>query len=82
MFLISDIQEKSESYSDQTGMFPVRSTTVNKYIFILYHYDINSIHALPIKSRHVDRISQAWQTIFDTLKYHSEAPEFHILDNK
>ena len=82
MFPISDIQEKSKLYSDQTGMFLVRLATGNKYIFVLYHYDTNSIHALHIKSRHTDHISQAWKTIFDTLKHHGEASEFYILSNE
>ena len=72
----------SKSYSDQTGKFPVRSASGNQYIFVLYHFDTNSIHALPIKSRHTDQISAAWQKIFDTLQHHGEQPSLHILDNE
>ena len=55
-FPASDIRKFSKSYSDQTGGFLVRSVTGNKYVFLLYHYDTNIIHALSIKSRHVDHI--------------------------
>ena len=58
MCTIIDSKElESKSYSDQTGRFPVRSTSGNQYIVMLYHYDTNSIHAVPIKSRHADVIS-------------------------
>ena len=63
-------------------MFPVRSATGKKYIFVLQHYDKNNIQAPPIKSRHTNHISQTWKTIFDTLKHHSETPELQILDDE
>ena len=39
----------SKSYSEQTGGFPVKSSSGNQYIFIMYHYDKNKIHAVPLK---------------------------------
>ena len=39
----------SKSYSEQTGKFPIKSTQGNQYIFIIYHYDKNTIHAVTIK---------------------------------
>ena len=59
MLPVSDINKLSKSYSDQTGGFPIRSRTGNKYVFVLYHYDINRIYAVPIKSRHDNHIIQA-----------------------
>ena len=38
-----------KSYSDQTGKFPVTSSRGNQYIFILYHFDTNTIHDVPLK---------------------------------
>ena len=73
---------KSKSYSDQTGKSPVCSASENQYTFVLYHYDTNSIHAIPIKSRRADQISAAWQQIFDTLQHHREQHPLHILDNE
>ena len=50
MCSIFDTEElNSKSYSDQTGKFPITSSRGNKYIFVLYHYDTNTIHAVPIK---------------------------------
>ena len=40
-----------KSYSDQTGRFPVPSSRGNHYIFVLYHQDTNSIHAVAIPNR-------------------------------
>lgn len=83
MCAIIDSKElESKSYSDQTGRFPVRSTSGNQYIFILYYYDTNSIHDVSIKSRHADVISAAWQKVFDTIQHHGEQPSLHILDNE
>ena len=48
----------------------------------MYHYDTNTIHAVPIKSRHAKRITDAWQSIFNILKIQGVAPNPHILDNK
>ena len=69
---ILDFKElESKSDSNQTGKFSVHSTLGNTYLFI-YHYDTNSIHAIPIKPRHFDQISSAWTSKFETLKYHRE----------
>ena len=57
----------SKSCSNQTGNFPVKSSQGNQYIFVMYHYDTNTIHAVPIKSRKTDNIITAWQTTFDIL---------------
>ena len=34
-----------EIYTDQTVMFPITSSKGNKYVFVAYHYDSNTIHA-------------------------------------
>ena len=44
----SDIHK---SYSDQTGKFPVQSSRIYQYVFILYEYDSNAILAKPLKTR-------------------------------
>ena len=83
MCAIIDSKElESKSYSDQNGRFLVRLASGNQYIFILYHYDTNSIHDVPIKSRHADVISAAWQKVFDTLQHHGEQPSLNNLDNE
>ena len=54
----------SKSFSDQTGKFSVTSTQGKKYSYVMYHYDTNSIHMVPIKSRHADNIMKAWNATF------------------
>ena len=70
----------SESYSDHTRKFPLASSQGNKYIFVLYHYDTNSIHQVSIKIRHTGNIITAWEATFKILKWHEEEPNIHILD--
>ena len=72
----------SKRYSNQTGKFPIKSSQSNQYVFMMYQYDTNTIHDVPIKSRHTENIVTAWQTTFDILKKHGEAPNIHILDNE
>ena len=48
----------------------------------MYHYDTNTIHAVPIKSRHTKCITDAWKSIFNILKTQGVAPNIHIIDNK
>ena len=83
MCTILDSKElEAKSYSDQTGKFPIRSASGNQYLFVLYHYDTNIIHAVLIKSRHAEHICSAWKECFATLKHHGEQPNLHILDNE
>ena len=69
-------------YSDKTVKFPVKPSSGNQYIFIMYHFDTNSIHAIPIKSRRAEDIARAWQEIFDTLQLNGQDPNIHILGNE
>ena len=80
--MVSTKKFLSKSYSDQTGKFPTMSSRGNQYVFILYHYDTNSIHAVPIKNRQAAHIKNAWHDTFNLLKHHGEAPDLHILDNE
>ena len=68
--------------SDQTGKFPITPSRGHTYIFVFYHYDTNTINGIAIKSRNTRDICEAWQTAYDLLKAHGEAPNIHILDNE
>ena len=69
MCSIVDTKElNSKSYSDQTDKFPIKSSRENKYIFVLYHYNTNTIHAVPIKGRNTKYIKQAWKDTFEKSK--------------
>ena len=80
--LVSVDDLRSKSYSDQTGRFPTESSRGNNYIFVLYHYDTNSIHASAIPNRQAATITNAFLNLLATLKSHGEAPDLHILDNE
>ena len=71
-----------KSYSDQTGKFPIPSSRGNKYIFILYNRDTNSIHAEAIPNRQANSIKSAWEKVHSSLKLQGHAPTLHILDNE
>jgi hypothetical protein len=71
-----------KSYSDQTGLFPIPSSRGNHYMFILYHQDTNTIHAIGIPNRKGPSIRDAWETTHHLLVQKGHAPELHILDNE
>ena len=56
-----------KSYSDQTRKFPHQSSRGNEYVFILYNYDSNSIHSVPIPNRQAATIRDAWVKTFKKL---------------
>ena len=70
------------SYSDQMGKLPILSSRLNQYIFILYNYDNNSIHAHPLKSNQASEIIEAWKSCYDVPKNKCAATILHILDNE
>ena len=72
----------SKSYSNQIGKFPVKSSKGTKYIFILYHFDTNTIVAIPFQNRHTSSITPIWLECYDILKRHGEDPTLYILDNE
>jgi hypothetical protein len=68
--------------SDQTGCFVVQSTSGNNYIFVLYDYDSNSIHAKPIPNRKQASIKTAYETVLRLLQRRGLRPKLHRLDNE
>ena len=80
--MLFDKQELLKSYSDQTGRFPVPSSRGNHYIFVLYHHDTNSIHAVAIPNRQAASIRAAWESTHKKLVDQGHRPQLHILDNE
>ena len=81
--LFATMWETSErTYSDQTGAFPIQSSRGNKYIFIMYAYDANTIMVEPIKSRQAKTITEAWIKCHKQLNSSGYAPILHVLDNE
>ena len=48
----------------------------------MHHFDTNSIHDVPIKSRRAEDIAKGWQEIYDTLQLNGHVPNIYILDNE
>jgi hypothetical protein len=69
-------------YTDLTGKFPVPSSQGNNYIFLLYHYDSNSIHVRAIPNRSAHHIVAAFEDIHNMLALRGRKPHLHILDNE
>ena len=68
MFSIFNTEDfTSKSYSEQTEKFPITSNQGNKYVFVLHHYDTNTIHMVPIKIQYTSHITQTWIETFDIL---------------
>jgi hypothetical protein len=71
-----------KSYSDQTGQFPVLSSSGNHYLFVLYNQDTNYIHAVAIPNRKAATLRDAWETTHKLLIQQGHPPDLHILDNE
>ena len=69
-------------YTDQTGRFPVTSSKGNKYILVAYHYDSNTIHAEPLKTRLGLDLTSAYQKLHSLFTNRGLRPHLHILDNE
>ena len=59
-FMIEPLATTGETFSDQTGRFPVTSSKGNKYIMIMYNYDDNAILGEPMKSRTENEMVRAF----------------------
>ena len=68
-------------YTDQIGRFPVISSQGNKYILVAYHYNSNTIHAEPLRTRSDLDLTAAYQKLHSLLTNRGLRPHFHILDN-
>ena len=69
-------------YTYQTGSFPITSSRVNKYILFAYHFDSNTIHAEPLKTRSGLDLTTAYQKLHSLLTNRGLRPHPHILDNE
>jgi hypothetical protein len=80
--MLMDQKDLIKSYSDQTGRFPVPSSRGNSYLFVLYHQDTNTVHAVPIPNRQAASIRDAWESTHQLLIRQGHPPDLHILDNE
>ena len=68
--------------SDQTGRFPIQSSSVNKYMMVIYTYEPNAILVEPLPDRSKESIVQAHQTIVQHLTKRGFKPILQRLDNE
>lgn len=71
-----------KTFSDQTGRFFIPSSTGNNYVFIMYDYDSNSIHAEAMPNRSAKAHVQAYTTVHNRLVKAGLRPQLHMLDNE
>lgn len=68
--------------TDQTGRFPLPSSSGNQYIFVLYDYDSNLINAVLIANRKAMTIVQAFKQLYNKLIQAGCRPKLYRLDNE
>ena len=69
-------------YTDQTGRFPITSRKGNEYILVDYHYNSNTIHARPLKTRTGLELKSVYHKVHTFLTKKGSQPSLHILDNE
>jgi hypothetical protein len=74
--------DSGQTYTDQTGRFPVVSSKGNKYIMVLYEYDGNVIMAETIKNRTSVEHLRACQVMEQKLIARCLKPRLVRLDNE
>ena len=61
-------------YTDQIGTFPVRSYNNMKFIFVAYIYDIDTILAVPLKTKILGSMVGAFKKALKILDKHNCKP--------
>ena len=81
--ITTDLDDLSDTiYTDLCGRFPHTSLRGNKYVFILYEYDSNSILAEPMKNRSDAEMCRVYAKAVNRLKQAGFRPQLHYLDNE
>ena len=75
-------ETRNTVFSDQTGAFPWRSRSGNKYIMVMVEIDSNAILVEPIKSRKDPELTRAYRSLMTRLSGSGIVPIKHILDNE
>ncbi len=73
---------KENTFSDQTGQFPIRSLHGNKYIMVMVEINSNAILVEPMKNPKDDEMIRAYNALLLRLKRAGIVPKKHILDNE
>jgi hypothetical protein len=69
VYKASDMYEIRETtFSDQTGKFPIRSRSGNKYMMIMVEIDSSAILVEPMKSRKDAEMIRAYDALLQRLR--------------
>ena len=80
--VFATITETGKIYTNQTGRFPVQSSTDNQYIMILYDYYCNNILAEALNTRQGPEIVRAYFKMNQHLMSQVFQPKIHWIDNE
>lgn len=69
-------------YTDQTGRFPVYSSSGNRYIMVMCEVDSNAILVAPMKNIGDQEMHIAYRELLQRLNEFRVNPTKHILDNE
>ena len=69
-------------YTDLTGIFLITSLEVNKYIFVLYQYDSNTILAKLMKNRTDDEALEQYEDCYTYLEDKSFKVTLNIMEDE
>ena len=64
------------------GNFPITSSRGNKYVFLWYDYDSNTMKSVPIKSRHQEEKLRAYNICYKYYAQRRFVPQVIRLDNE
>jgi hypothetical protein len=69
-------------YIDQTGKFLSATSSAATQLFVLYDFNSDSIHAVPISTRNGPDIIKAFKSIHNTIVKAGLRPQLRRLDNE
>ena len=73
--------KEGKIYSDLCVNFPSTSSRGNKYIYLIYVYDCNSILTIATKNRSDKDMIRYFTSLTEDLKTRGIHPGFHFMDN-
>ena len=73
---------RETTFSDQTGQFPTRSRSGNKYIMIMVEIDSSAILVKPMKSQKDAEMIRAYNALLLRLKQAGISPKKLVMDNE
>ena len=75
-------KEKGTVYTDATGALPVMSLNGKQYYIVMYEYDNNYIHALPVSDLRDVTVVAAVDDFFKEMEEKGHKPRLNVSDNQ